>query len=219
MILFTIIIRSQTIKKDTRFDKITDIETIVINDKDYEKINYSFGLEKVINYGLGSATTSSGFEIGLRFNNNLGQKGRISNITLYLQKTKKELKLADLEINIYKIDSLTNQPSQKLNKKQITYTPVTWKAANVNIDITKYNISFPKEGIVVTMKWLPVKNYKGSVGPAIRFTNYTEKLTYTRYNNDNFTWSLGPDFSKKNGLYTNVMIGIEVYIKRKKSNE
>lgn len=217
LIFFMISIRSQETKRDTLSEKITDIERVIINDKDYEKIDYSFALKKIINYGLGSGTTNSSFEIGLRFNNNLGQKGRISNITLFLLKTKKEYKLADLEINIYKIDTLTNKPSQRLNKEQIIYTPTTWKANNVDIDVKKYNIPFPEEGVVVTVKWLPVKEYHGLVGPGIRFTNYTERLTYTRYNNDDSKWGNNINFSKKNGLYTNVMIGIDVYVKKKKT--
>jgi hypothetical protein len=216
LILFIISIKSQETNKDTLPEKITDIESVIINDKDYEKIDYSFALKKEINYGLGAVNPNISAEMGLRFNNNLGQKGRISNIILFLYKTKKEYKLADLEINIYKIDPLTNKPFQKLNTEQIIYTPTTWKANNISIDVKKYNIPFPEDGVVVTVKWLPVKEYHGLVGPAIRFTNYTERLTYTRYNNDDSKWGNGPDFSKKNGLYTNVMIGIDVYVKKKK---
>jgi hypothetical protein len=217
LILFIISIKSQETNKDTLSEKITDIERVIINDKDYEKIDYSFALKKEINYGLGAVNPNISAEMGLRFNNNLGQKGRISNIILFLYKTKKEYKLADLEINIYKIDPLTNKPFQKLNTEQIIYTPTTWKANNISIDVKKYNIPFPEDGVVVTVKWLPVKEYHGLVGPAIRFTNYTERLTYTRYNNDDSKWGNGPDFSKKNGLYTNVMIGIDVYVKKKKT--
>lgn len=207
------------ITKDTILEKITDIETVLINPNDYEKLNYSFALKKVIDYGLGVGTTNSSFEIGLRFNNNLRQKGVISNITLFLRKTKKEYELANLEINIYKIDTLTNKPSQKLNKNQIIFTPTTRKANKANIDVQKYNISFPIEGVVVTVKWIPIKNYDGWVGPGIGFTNYTEKLTYTRYNNDDSKWGNDLNFSKKNGIYTNAMIGLDVYFKKKKMNK
>jgi hypothetical protein len=160
------------ITKDTILEKITDIETVLINPNDYEKLNYSFALKKVIDYGLGVGTTNSSFEIGLRF-----------------------------------------------NKNQIIFTPTTRKANKANIDVQKYNISFPIEGVVVTVKWIPIKNYDGWVGPGIGFTNYTEKLTYTRYNNDDSKWGNDLNFSKKNGIYTNAMIGLDVYFKKKKMNK
>ena len=49
-------------------------------------------------------------------------------------------------------------------------------------------------------------------------TRDAEKLTYTRYNNDDSKWGFGPNFSRKNGFYTIAMIGLEVYVKKRKSN-
>ena len=114
------------------------------------------------------------------------------------------------------MDSLTGKPLEKLNKYQIIYVPQNKKRTEAKINVEKYRIPFLKEGVLVTVKWLPTKNHDYSVGPALRFTNYKEKLTYTRYNNDASKWGFGPNFSKKNNLYTNAMIGLEVYIKRKK---
>lgn len=217
-LFFIVFVNAQQLKKDTLQEKITDIETVVINEKDYEKIDYSFALEKEINFRLKTGTSKSSFEIGLRFNNNLGQKGRISNVTLFLHKTEKEYRLTDLEINFYKIDTLTNKPGEKLNTQQIIYTPKNNKRGNVKIDVEKYHIPFPTEGVLVSVKWLPNKFNDLNVGPSLRLTNYTEKLTYTH--SDNSKWGYGPDFSKKRGWYTNVMIGLEVYVKkRKNSNE
>ncbi|WP_415327070.1 DUF1573 domain-containing protein [Chryseobacterium sp. MMS23-Vi53] len=215
-IFFIVCTKAQMLKKDSVKEKIANIETVVINDKDYEKVDYSFALKKEINFRLKTGTSKSSFEIGLRFNNNLGQKGRVSNVTLFLHKTEKEYRLTDLEINFYKIDTLTNKPGEKLNIQQIIYTPKNNKRGNVKIDVEKYHIPFPKEGILVSVKWLPNKFNDLNVGPSIRLTNYTERLTYTRYDNDITKWNNGFNFSKKNGLYTNAMIGLEVYIKKEK---
>jgi len=214
-VLVTINIYSQETKDTLREE---NIETVVINDKDYEKVNYSFALKKEINSKLRSVNPNSAYEMGLRFNNNLG-KGIVSNIILFLHKTDEKDKLTDLEINFYKIDTLTNKPGEKINSQQIIYIPKNRHRGNVKINVEKFRIPFPAAGIVVTVKWLPTKDHDKSVGPAIRFTNYNERLTYTRFDNDPTKWSDKMNFSQKNGLYTNVMIGMEVYIKKRKTDE
>ncbi|WP_415327052.1 hypothetical protein [Chryseobacterium sp. MMS23-Vi53] len=215
----TVFTYAQKLEKDSLHKQIKDIETVVINDRDYEKIAYSFALKKEINSRLRSINPNSAYEMGLRFNNNLGKKGILSNVILFLHKTDSEGILTDLEINIYKIDTLTNKPGEKLNKEQIVYTPKTKKRGNVKINIENFRIPFPIEGVVVTIKWLPTKAHDKAVGPAIRLTNYTERLTYTRFDNDTTKWSNALNFSTKNGVYTNVMMGLEVYIKKRKNNE
>lgn len=209
-------VNAQRIEHDTLSEKVTDIEGIIINDADYEKIDYSFALKKEINFRLKSVNPNVNFEIGLKFNNNLEKDGIIRNVILFLHKTDSQDNLTDLEINFYRMDSLTGKPLEKLNKYQIIYVPQNKKRTEAKINVEKYRIPFLKEGVLVTVKWLPTKNHDYSVGPALRFTNYKEKLTYTRYNNDASKWGFGPNFSKKNNLYTNAMIGLEVYIKRKK---
>lgn len=218
LLFFIVFTNAQEVKKDTLKEKITDIETVVINEKDYEKVEYSFALKKEINNGLKSVNPNLDYEMGLRFNNNLRKKGIISNVILFLHKTDSEDKLTDLEINVYKIDTLTNKPGEKLNTQQIIYTPKNRRRGNSTINVEKFRIPFPLEGVLIAIKWLPTKDRDKRVGPAVRFTNYIEKLTYTRF--DNSKWGYGPDFSKKKGWYTNIMIGLEVYIKKKKnSNE
>jgi len=219
LIFLLISIKSQKLQNDTIKEKVTDIETVIINDKDYEKIDYSFALRKEINSGLKSVNPNSSYEMGLRFNNNLGKKGVVSKVTLFLHKTDSENKLTDLEIIFYKIDTLTNKPGDRINKQKILYTPKNRSRGEIKINVENYHIPFLKEGILVAVKWLPTKEHDKKVGPAIRLTNYTERLTYTRFDNDVTKWSNAINFSRKNGLYTNVMIGLEVYIKRKKNNE
>jgi hypothetical protein len=47
-------VNAQRIEHDTLSEKVTDIEGIIINDADYEKIDYSFALKKEINFRLKS---------------------------------------------------------------------------------------------------------------------------------------------------------------------
>ncbi|WP_428068456.1 hypothetical protein [Chryseobacterium gambrini] len=209
---------AQKIERDTLSEKFADIEAIIINDTDYEKVDYSFALKKEINSRLKSVNPNVNFEIGVRFDNNLQKKGIIRNVILFLHKTDSQDNLTDLEINFYKMDGLTGKPLEKLNKQQILYAPKNKKRTEVRINVENYHIPFLTEGVLVAVKWLPTKNHDYRVGPAIRFTNYTEKLTYTRYNNDDSKWGFGPNFSRKNGFYTNAMIGLEVYVKKRKSN-
>jgi hypothetical protein len=65
---------------------------------------------------------------------------------LFLHDTDKKFKLVDLEINIYKIDSLTEKPLEKLNNQKIVYTPKNRNKENVKINIQDYHIPFLRKG-------------------------------------------------------------------------
>lgn len=205
----------QEFKKDTLTGNYTDIETVVINDKDYEKIEYAYGLKQEINSRLTIGNSPSSYEMGLRFENNLKQKGRISNVVLFLHKTDSDYKLVDLEINFYKINALTGEPGEKLNTQQIIYTPKNRKRTNVKINVENYHIPFPEDGVLVAVKWLHDGVKDKNIGPSVRLTTYNEILTYTRYD-EKIGWGAF-SLSKKSGAYTNVMMGLEVYIKKRKN--
>ncbi|WP_343662208.1 hypothetical protein [Chryseobacterium mucoviscidosis] len=220
-LLFTFVlvsINAQKLESDTLLKKTTDIEEVVINDKDYEKVDYSFALKKEINFRLKSVNPYSAYELGLKFKNSLQQKGRISNVILYLHKTESNVNLTNLEINFYKMNPLTNVPDEKLNTQKIIYIPKNKNRGQIKINVENFHIPFPEEGVLVSVKWLPNEFKDKSVGPAIRLTNYTERLTYVTFDNDMTKWNNGFNFSKKQGVYTNVMIGLEVYVKKRKSN-
>lgn len=46
LIFLIFCVKAQELKKDTLYNRITDIETVIINNKDYEKIDYYFGLKQ-----------------------------------------------------------------------------------------------------------------------------------------------------------------------------
>ncbi len=212
LLFFIVFINAQEVKKDTL--KYTDIETVILNDKDYEKIDYSFGLKQENNVRLIQIVYA---EEGVKFRNNLGKKGRISNVILFLHKTDSKVNLTNLEINFYKIDSLTGQPSEKINKQQIIYVPKNKSRGSVKINVEDHHIPFPVGGVLVAVKWLPNEFKDRKVGPSLRATNYEEQITYSRFNDGKWFKSL--NISRKLDMYTNAMIGIEVYIKKKKKNE
>lgn len=216
LFLHSAVCYTQELKSDTL--SATNIEAVTINSKDYEKIEYSYGLKQEINFKLATVNPNADYELGLRFKNTSKKNGRISNVILFLHKSAKNLPLANLELNFYKVDSLTGRPLEKLTTEQIIFTPTSRKRGSFKINVEGFNIHFPAEGALVSVKWLPTEEYNMQVGPAIRLTNYKERLTYTRYNNDPAKWGNNFNFSKKPGVYTNAMIGLEVYIKRRTVN-
>ncbi|WP_412468748.1 hypothetical protein [Pedobacter sp. KLB.chiD] len=205
------------VNSDSIFSKNGNIEAIVFDDRDYEKIDYSFALKKEINSGLKSVNPNIGFEMGMIFRNTLNKKGVINGVTLFLYKTDAKDKVSDLEINFYNIDSLTGKPGTKINKSAIIYSPKNKRKGNVRIPLANHKIIFPVKGVFVAVKWLPTKDFDKKTGPALRLTNFNERLTYTRF--DNGKWGYGPNFCHKNNCYTNIMVGIDVLVKRKKKHE
>jgi len=215
LFIFLIVgVKSQELKNDTLREKVTDIETVVINDKDYEKTNYSFGLKQENNVRLIPIVY---YEEGVKFKNNLEKAGRISDVTIFFHKTDSKLNLTNLEINFYNIDPLTGKPGEKLNTQQIIYTPKNKKRHNVKVDVLNYNIRFPLSGVFVSIKWIPNEFNDKKVGPSLRETDYDQQITYVRFNNG--SWRINLNSSRKQNQYTNAMIGLGVYIKKKKNNE
>lgn len=214
LIFLIFCVKAQELKKDTLYNRITDIETVIINNKDYEKIDYYFGLKQENNVRFIPITN---YEEGVKFKNKLEKKGRINSVTLFLHKTDSKVNLTNLEINFYKIDSLSGLPNEKINKKQIIFIPQNKGRGKVNINVLDYNLPFPLGGVFVSIKWLPNKFNDKKVGPSLRETNYEEQITYVRYKDGD--WHKNLNISREQNLYTNAMMGLEVYIKRKKNNE
>ena len=192
--------------------KTREIETVIINERDYTKVNISYDLAKETNTRL---LVDPFFEIGLAFRNTEKRKGRVSNVKLYLHKTEKERAMTTLEIIFYELDTLTGKPGERINAENFYYTPPNKARKIVNIDVLKNKIPFPENGIFVAIKWLPTPNGDKKVGPSVRLTAYSEELTFMRHNGGNWIRK-GNIFSKSN-RYTNLMMGIDVYYKKKKN--
>lgn len=194
-------------------EKVHDIEAVVFNEKDYKKIKYDFALKKQANIRF---IPSPNWEMGLKFKNDLEKKGIISTVTLFLHKTESDIKNTDVEINFYTIDSLTGKPNILLNKSKIIYTPTSKSRKHAVINVENLKIPFPLNGIFVSVKWLPNESNDKKLGPSIRLTTSSEEeLTYNRYNNKK--WSLKGGQKANSENFVNMMMGLEVYIKKTKN--
>jgi hypothetical protein len=214
-LIFTFFLATTFYKSQEKIDTISiktnDIEMVTISDKDYEKTEISYDLKQNTNTRYMTIPNS---ELGLKFNNTLNKKGRISDVTLFLHKTDKDRVMTNLEINFYTLDSLTGRPDKKINRQQILFTPKNRSRGKVKINVLGYHLPFPQNGVFVAIKWLPTLNNDKKVGPCVRLTAYSEPLTYTRYMNG--IWSeKGSIFSRSQ--YSNIMMGLDVYFKRKKN--
>jgi hypothetical protein len=210
LFFFTVFINGQELKKDTL--KYTDIEAVILNEKDYRKVNYHFALKQKGNNRLISYPN---YEMGMKFKNNLGKAGFVSHVTLYLHKTDPEVRNTNVEINFYTIDSLTGKPNTKLNKNKIIYTPTSKSRKQVVIDVESYRIPFPLDGVFASMKWLPNEFNDRKLGPSARYTLASEEeLTYERLYGD---WGLKGGQNPSTKSFINMMMGLEVYIKKTKN--
>lgn len=194
-------------------ERVHDIEEVIFNEKEYKKIRYDFALKKQANNRF---IPSPHWEMGLKFKNDLGKKGFISNVTLFLHKTESNVRNTDVEINFYTIDSLTGKPDILLNKSKIIYTPTSKSRKHAVVNVEKLKIPFPLNGVFVSMKWLPNEFNDKKVGPSVRYTlSSEEELTYNRYRNRNWSLKGGQNIYTKS--FVNMMMGIEVYIKKNKN--
>lgn len=204
---------SQVFEKLHDRDSIKEIriEEVMINEKDYEKVEIDYGTKQEFNARL---IPHIGSEMALKFKNNFSQRGLVKDITLHLHKTDKDINLTDLEINFYEIDSIAGKPSNKINKEPIIYSAKNKSRGRYKIDIKDKKTPFPAEGFFIAIKWLPNEFNDKKTGPSIRQTIYTnENLTYDRSRRDR-SWHYhgNPNAPKP----ANIMIGMSVYFKKKK---
>lgn len=199
-------------KSTTILEKVYDIEGVVFNEKEYKKINYNFALKKQANIRF---IPYPNWEMGVKFKNNLRKKGFVSNVTLYLHKTDPDVRNTNVEINFYTIDSLTGKPKDKLNKNKIIYTPTNKSRKHAVVNVEAHKIPFSLNGVFVSMKWLPNEFNDKKLGPSIRYTTSSEEeLTYERLYGD---WDLKGGQNPHTKSFVNMMMGLEVYIKKEKN--
>ncbi|MCX8533730.1 hypothetical protein [Chryseobacterium luquanense] len=193
-------------------ERVYDIEAVIFNEKEYKKINYDYTLKKQANIRF---IPYPNWEMGMKFKNDLGKKGFVSDVTLYLHKTDTDVRNTDVEINFYTIDSLTGKPKTKINKTKIIYTPTNKSRKHAVVNVEKLKIPFALNGVFVSMKWLPNEFNDKKLGPSIRYTTSSdEKLTYERLYGD---WELSGGQNPRKESFVNMMMGLKVYIKKAKN--
>lgn len=194
-------------------ERVHDIEAVTFNEKEFKKVRYDFALKKQANSRF---TPYPNWEMGLKFKNNLAQKGIVSSVTLFLHKTESDVRNTNVEINFYTIDSLTGKPDILLNKSKIIYTPTSKSRKQAVINVEKLKIPFPLNGVFASMKWLPNEFNDKKLGPSIRLTTSSEEeLTYNRLGDRKWSLKGGQYIYSKN--FVNIMMGLEIYIKKTKN--
>lgn len=193
---------------------VVELTPIIVNAKEYKKENLQIGLKQKTNSRL---IVKPHLEIAALIQNPSHKAGKVKNIILHLHKTKKDVNLTDLAINFYSIDSLTGLPGRAILSKAIIYRPRAKNRGKRKIEVEKYNIPFPKEGVFVAVKWLENgDNIKKSVGPSIRLTTVSSKrLTFHRHKDGKWV-SHGPQ-SYRTGKVANAMISLNVWVKKSKN--
>ncbi len=115
------------------------------------------------------------------------EKQQVSNINSIVVETKKtsggSKKQTQMPfiVNIYAVDSIFRIPTTKLISDRI----VTQRTSKniIEIDISKYEILFPKEGIFVSVEPLKVEEYvqkgfKYNIGPSFKYLKKTSNRDY-----------------------------------------
>lgn len=191
---------------------IIELAPVIVNAKDYKKEEIFLGLKQKTNSRL---IVKPKYELANLIKNPTNKKGKISNVILNLHKTKNGVNITDLEINFYLIDTLSGLPSKKILSEPLIYRPTRKNRGRRKIDVEKYNIPFPKEGVFVAIKWLETKDNKNkSVGPSIRLTVYSSQiLSFGRYKNGN--WGKISQRNSRTGKVANAMIGLDVWVRKK----
>ena len=184
-----------------------DLAPVIVKGQ-YKRVNVSIRQKKRTNSRL---ISNVGSEYALKIENSSHQKGKINAVILYLHKTKKDVNISPLEINFYKIDSLTGQPSNKINKDQIVFFPKAKNRGKFKLNVEDFNIVFPKDGVVVGIKYLPNEFGDKKVGPSLRLTLSEEPFTFKRVKNGWGTFGVYPGDYK---TVSNIMVGLDIWVRK-----
>jgi hypothetical protein len=150
-----------------------------------------------------------GFETACLIKNPFKKKGKLNSIKLDIKKNREANFIAKFKIKIYQFNENLNQPGEALTTQNLLISPKN-KNYKLSIDLSQYNIPFPKEGICVGIELIDINNEakKGNkIGPGLRFT-YGEQESLTFYNYRDKGWHKGYLNPKNNS--GNLIVGIVV---------
>ncbi len=132
-----------------------------------------------------------GYEFANLIHNPKKQEGRIEQVILNLNKSKKYDYLATYNIKFYEYDSITKEPGKLLHFKNLVINPEN-KTYELKIDVEELGITFPKSGICIGVEIVndrydePTKSTT-VIAPNINFTHTDLKLlTWSRFRNKNW---------------------------------
>lgn len=193
---------------------IYQLSEVVIkpNNKKLKKIYYKLVLpnkskefEKILKVG---------YQEAIFVENKIQKTGKIENVIIELEKYDvfEKRPYIDFRIRIYSYDKKNNIPGNDLLLENLISNA---KGGTCVIDVSKFNIAFPLEGIVIGMEYLDSENKtKGkdiNVMPRISYCKTSEPLK-AWYSFFNRYWKDGSKSVVRDGGYYYPMLGIKISI-------
>ncbi len=150
------------------------LKEVVVNPNDY--ITKKLGIVVKKNKGkwhLGNP----GDQHAILIKNPFDKSGRLKNVNFYI--TKKGFPSAPFRVRIYSYDSINNKPGKDLLNTNLIVSFNKKTKGWFTVDVSKYNIEFPKEGLFVAMEWIFTDdNYYYFTSMKINSDNYEDVRCY-----------------------------------------
>lgn len=182
------------------------LEEVVIKPKfDIQYSEYNLGEKKIDNVSLSSLI---GNQIATFIINPYKKEGKVNGLVLHLKKVKNIKKTAQFNIKFYDYDLLHDKPGNIISSQNLIINPKN-STYKIKIDLKDYNIKFPKEGICVAIEFVSLDEsikYNEIIGPALVFTNSTEKNTWFGYRDKGWKKSFLNHKDNKGNLYLNLIV-------------
>jgi hypothetical protein len=192
-----------------------------------KKVRYTskkvFGEKREGNTGMNSLI---GYETCVFIKNEENIVGKLNKVYVKLKKMKKsfpdyKLYTAMFNVKIYEFDKEKNTPGKLISKENIYIKPRNAKYT-LWVDLVKYNIMVPKEGVCVGLEMInpygKVRKYD-YFGPMYRYTLSKDNKAKTWSNYRDTGWKNGSTkhsrYKRSKAGILNPMIGIEVLFPRK----
>lgn len=197
---------------------IYELSEVVIkpNDKKIKKTYYklispnkSNEFEKILKVG---------YQEAIFIENKMQKVGKIESVIIELEKYDvfEKRPYVDFRIRIYSYDKKNNIPGNDLLLENLISNA---KGGTCTIDVSKYNIAIPLEGIIIGMEYLDSENKtKGkdiNVMPRISYSKTIEPLK-AWYSFFNRYWKDGSQSVVRNGGYYYPMLGIKMSVEEEK---
>ncbi len=212
----TVLLSSLDLKRNPILDiflnpKSEELEEVVIQST---KLKYTstktLGLHK-------NLKVRTGFPFGYEFSNYIEnpyhKEGKLKSVIISINRKKIYDYLANYNIKFYEYDPITKRPGKEIYLQNLYVEPEN-KTYKLKIDVEKYLIDFPVNGIcigveILNKKYPHLNNQMDKIAPSINFTHTDQKvLTWTRYRNKE--WKIGTSKSQVKNNFVNAMINIEV---------
>ena len=142
-------------KKMHMIEESFELDEVIVT----EKLDHTDVLNPISSYSLTSGFSSSvtPWVLGVYFPNIGAQKKYVEKITVFVNKNKSfKNKTSKFRIRVYDVDPKTRKPKDDLLRESIILEHDV-KKEFVAIDLSKYRIKIPKEGIYVGLEWLFVE--------------------------------------------------------------